>query len=162
MLKTRRKIDVQCRALLNKDWKEVAFLERTYERPVDVSWARGLISKKQVNAFVAEYDGQIVGWCLWKKEKTSIKLVRVVVMPSVQRRGVASQLIAKLKRRLDSEVRSIHVLVRETNAEAVSFFSSKEEYGGAGFLATGVSPNSQEAFDDEKHLDDWRFEYRLD
>ncbi len=80
-------------------------------------------------------------------------MVRLIVLPDFRRMRVAIQMIHDLKCRLTRKRPTIKARVREYNADAVSFFSSKE----CGFLGTGVAKGSLE----DEDVDDWAFEFRM-
>jgi ribosomal protein S18 acetylase RimI-like enzyme len=152
MFKTTLKVD--CRAVMDRDWKQIERIEETYDWPVPLELAQKLYRKKVINVFVAEYEGHIVGWCSWKlknDDSKSVFIVRLVVHEQFRRMSVGTQMVDMLKDGW-GKARPIHTLVRETNDDAIGFFCAN------GFLGRGVEPVSPESFDDEI-VDDYRFEY---
>ena len=82
---------------------------------------------------VAEHDDRVVGFMIYELHKTRIHVLNFAVAADYRRRGVGSQMIAKLTAKLSSQRRSRIVLeVRETNLAAQLFFREN------GFRAVSV------------------------
>ena len=155
------RVAVSCHPVLARHWRDIVELEKDYERPLDVRWVKKTVHDQRAYAFVAEFDGMVVGWCLWKRDDLGIELLHLVVDRRYRRMSVGRQIVDELKRRLTTKARRIVAMVRETNDEAIAFFSSKEEYGGIGFKGVGVVRFSREAYEDEPYVDDYQFEYTI-
>ncbi len=68
---------------------------------------------------VAEYEDRVVGFMIYELHKSRIHVLNFAVAEDCRRRGVGSQMIAKLAAKLSSQRRSRIVLeVRETNLAA--------------------------------------------
>ena len=82
---------------------------------------------------VAEHDDRVVGFMIYELHKTRIHVLNFAVADGYRRRGVGSQMIAKLIAKLSPQRRSRIVLeVRETNLAAQLFFREN------GFRAVSV------------------------
>ena len=82
---------------------------------------------------VAEYDDRVVGFMIYELQKTRIHVLNFAVVGEFQRRGVGSQMIAKLTAKLSLQRRNrILLSVRETNLPAQLFFREN------GFRAVSV------------------------
>jgi ribosomal protein S18 acetylase RimI-like enzyme len=154
------RISVSCHPTLNHHWAKISKLENDCERPVSVHWAKELCDSWDAYSLVAEYEGRVVGWAMWRRDQNALLLLRIAVHPDFRRRGVGRQLVEEIKRKLRGRVKVIRTLVRETNEDAVRFFTSKEGYGGLGFRGIGVSKGSTEALFNEI-VDDYKLEFNL-
>jgi ribosomal-protein-alanine N-acetyltransferase len=82
---------------------------------------------------VAEYDERVVGFMIYELHKNRIHVLNFAVEPSFRRKGVGSQMLAKLVGKLSTQRRNrIMLEVRETNLDAQLFFRSN------GFRAVSV------------------------
>ena len=82
---------------------------------------------------VAEHDDRVVGFMIYELHKARIHVLNFAVAADYRRRGVGSQMVAKLIAKLSSQRRSRVVLeVRETNLAAQLFFREN------GFRAVSV------------------------
>lgn len=76
--------------------------------------------------FIARIDGKIVGYCLYQQLYDQAEILRIGTHPNYQRRGIASQLLLTLKRRLiEAAVESILLEVRADNAAAISLYTQQ-------------------------------------
>lgn len=104
----------------------------------DLAWCRQdfieLLRKKSIIAMVAELPGEkVVGFMVYELLNTRINLLRVGVTPEHRRKGIGTELIAKLTGKLShNKRRKIAVEVRETNLPFQLFLRS------LGFLAVEV------------------------
>jgi ribosomal-protein-alanine N-acetyltransferase len=85
-------------------------------------------------AMVAEAgpEGRVVGFLLYQNHRGSIEILNVAVHDNVRRRGVATQLIDRLKAKLGPKRDRITLEISEQNLEGQLFFKAN------GFLATKV------------------------
>jgi len=82
---------------------------------------------------VAEHEERVVGFMIYELHKARIHVLNFAVAPPFRRKGVGSQMIAKLIGKLSTQRRSrIALEVRETNLDAQLFFRSN------GFRAVSV------------------------
>jgi ribosomal-protein-alanine N-acetyltransferase len=82
---------------------------------------------------VAEHDDHVVGFMIYELNKTRIQVLNFAVADRSRRRGVGTQMMAKLIGKLSSQRRSrITLEVRETNLPAQLFFRT------SGFRAVSV------------------------
>lgn len=85
--------------------------------------------------FVAEEDGQAIGYigCLFVADEGDI--TNVAVHPAHRRRGIAARLLdALLDAAADERIEAIHLEVRASNVPAIALYESR------GFRPDGVRP----------------------
>lgn len=101
---------------------------------------------------VAEMAEKVVGFMIYKKLRKRFHILKFAVIPSMRRKGVGSQMVAKLVSKIRIQRRNrITVAVRETNLIAQFFFYSQ------GFRAVKVLHNHYEDCSDDVYL----MRYRL-
>jgi ribosomal-protein-alanine N-acetyltransferase len=130
------------RGMLRFDMPRVIEIEAaSFDHP----WDEGELSRRRrakgAVSCVAESRGKVVGYCVYSSHRASIELVRLAVVadPNFRRRGIATQMINRLKTLLsDDGRRQIMLFVRETNLVAQMFFRSQ------GFLVYEDSDNRAE------------------
>jgi len=141
------------REMLHRDMPEVLGIEdESFEFPwLEEEFVRCLRQRNCVS-MVAEHEDRVVGFMIYELYKHRIDVLNFAVAADYCRRGVGSQMVAKLIAKLTPRRRSRIVLkVCETNLPAQQFFSA------AGFRATGVVPNfygNGEAAFEFKHVYD--------
>ena len=103
---------------------------------------------------VAEVDDRVVGFMIYELHKARIHVLNFAVVEDYRRRGVGSQMLAKLSAKLSLQRRCRIVLeVRETNLDAQLFFREN------GFRAVSVL-HDYYADTPEGRLFDGQFRYR--
>ena len=122
------------RWMLRRDIPEVLAIElESFDFPwLEEDFMRCL---RQTNCIgmVVEHYGKVVGFMVYELQKTQIHVLNFAVAKDYRRRGVGSQMIAKLTSKLSSQRRSRILLeVRETNLPAQLFFRSQ------GFRVVGI------------------------
>ena len=113
--------------MIRRDMPDVLQTEReNFEFPwVDEDFIRCLRQRNCIG-MVAEYDDRVVGFMIYELHKARIHVLNFAVAPAYQRRGVGSQMVAKLTAKLSSQRRSRILLeVREANLAAQLFFREK-------------------------------------
>jgi [ribosomal protein S18]-alanine N-acetyltransferase len=101
---------------------------------------------------IAEQGEKVVGVMVYELHKNRLHLLNFAVHPNCRRRGVGSQMVAKLVNKLANHRRNrITLEVRETNLPAQLFFRSR------GFRAVNVL---RRHYDDTRE-DAYRLCYRL-
>lgn len=111
-----------------------------------------MIRQRNCICLVAEVEDQVVAFLLYELHKNKIAIINFAVHPEWRRSGVGTQLIEKMKRKLDSYYRPVlSAVVREGNLPAQQFFRSM------GFLATAVLPG----YFSDSGEDAYRFEFYL-
>jgi [ribosomal protein S18]-alanine N-acetyltransferase len=120
----RQEVRVHVRWMIRRDMPEVLAIEaESFEFPwLDDDFIRCLRQRNCIG-MVAEHDDRVVGFMIYELHKTRIHVLNFAVAESERRRGVGTQLIAKLIGKLSTQRRSRIVLeVRETNLAAQLFF----------------------------------------
>lgn len=127
-------VRVQVRWMIRRDMPEVLDIEaESFEFPwLDDDFIRCLRQRNCIG-MVAEHDDRVVGFMIYELHKNRIHVLNFAVASEYRRRGVGSQMIAKLMAKLSPERRSRILLeVRETNLPAQLFFRE------SGFRAVSV------------------------
>ena len=122
---------VRVRWMIRRDMPYVMDIESgSFESPWSEEDFIRCLNQKNVIGMSAEYDDQIIGFVLYELSKTRIRLIRVAVDPDCRRRGIGTQIIAKLAGKLSPERRrKIELDVMESNLVGQVFFRE------CGFLA---------------------------
>jgi len=115
-------IKVNIRWMSRKDMKEVLKIENecfefawTEKEFMSNLWQRNCVG------WVAEYQGRIIGFMVYKNLKNKIHLLNIATLSEFRRQGVGTQLVAKLITKLGNQRRRIMLEVRETNLPAQLF-----------------------------------------
>jgi ribosomal-protein-alanine acetyltransferase len=142
----------QIRWLLNRDLPEVLVIEAASQRmPWDEATIKRCSREKHTIGMVATAGERVCGYFLFRLHANRIEILTMAVDPKLRRRGVGTQIIAKLKSKLSSRHRSrITLKVRETGLDAQLFFRSQ------GFQAIGTL----RAYFEDTGEDAIRFEYQ--
>lgn len=91
------------------------------------------LRQKNTIAYVAEFDGQVVGFIVFELHRDRLHILNIAVNQKFRRRRVGTQLIQQLVKKLSPVMRKeIRLDVRETNLPAQQFFRAR------GFKATKV------------------------
>jgi [ribosomal protein S18]-alanine N-acetyltransferase len=154
-MKTEQKqeVRVHIRWMIRRDMPEVGQIENwSFEFPwSDEDFVRCLKQRNCIG-MVAEHEDRVVGFMIYELHKTRIHVVNFAVAPAYQRRGVGSQMVAKLIAKLSSQRRTRIVLeVRETNLPAQLFFREN------GFRAVSVLKNFYEDTPEDAYLMQYRY-----
>jgi [ribosomal protein S18]-alanine N-acetyltransferase len=131
---TRQEVRVHIRWMIRRDMPEVMAIEAgSFEFPwLDDDFVRCLRQRNCIG-MVAEHEDRVVGFMIYELHKTRIHVLNFAVARDDRRRGVGSQMIAKLTAKLSTQRRSRVLLeVRETNLAAQLFFREN------GFRAVSV------------------------
>jgi len=130
----KQEVRVHIRWMIRRDMPEVLSIERdSFEFPwLEEDFFRCLRQRNCIG-MVAEHEDRVVGFMIYELHKTRIHVLNFAVANEHQRRGVGSQMVAKLIGKLSSQRRTRIVLeVRETNLPAQLFFREN------GFRAVSV------------------------
>lgn len=149
----KQEIRVQIRWMIRRDMPEVLDIEReNFEFPwIDEDFVRCLRQRNCIG-MVAERDDQIIGFMIYELHKARIHVLNFCVKPGYQRRGVGSQMLAKLIGKLSVPRRSRIILeVRETNLGAQLFFREN------GFRAINVLHAYYEDTPEDAYLMQYRY-----
>ncbi len=120
----KQEVRVHIRWMIGRDMAEVLAIEaESFEFPwLEEDFIR---REQQRNCIrmVAEHDERVVGFMIYELNKTRIQVLNFAVAVDYRRRGVGSQMVAKLIGKLTPQRRAqIMVDVRETNVAAQLFF----------------------------------------
>lgn len=130
----RQEVRVHIRWMIRRDMPEVLATEaESFEYPwCEEDFIRCLRQRNCIG-MVAEHEDRVVGFMIYELHKTRIHVLNFAVAEDHRRRGVGSQMIAKLIAKLSTQRRSRVMLeVRETNLAAQLFFREN------GFRAVSV------------------------
>ena len=145
-------IKVSIRWMLRRDMEEVLEIENEC---FEFAWVEDdfmrCLRQRNCIGMVAEYQGRVVGFMIYELLKTKIHLLNVATFSEFRRKGVGTQLVAKLIAKLGNQRRSrITLEVRETNLPAQVFLRS------LGFLAVDILRD----FYDETNEDAYQMVYK--
>lgn len=130
----RQEVRVHIRWMIRRDMPEVLAIEAG---GFEFSWCEDdfirCLRQRNCIGMVAEHEDQVAGFMIYELHKSRIHVLNFAVANDFRRRGVGSQMIAKLIAKLSSQRRSRLALeVRETNLAAQLFFREN------GFRAVSV------------------------
>ncbi|MGD0896793.1 MAG: ribosomal protein S18-alanine N-acetyltransferase [Thermoguttaceae bacterium] len=150
---TRQEVRVHIRWMIRRDMSDVLRIEQeNFEFPwVDDDFIRCLRQRNCIG-MVAEHDDRVVGFMIYELHKARIHVLNFCVDPAYQRRGVGSQMVARLIAKLSSQRRLRIVLeVRETNLPAQLFFREN------GFRAISVLHGYYDDTPEDAYLMQYRY-----
>ncbi len=116
--------EVQFRWMVRRDLPAVLEIER---QSFEYAWTEEdflrCLEQRNCVGTVVRVDDQIVGYMIYQMHKNRIHLLNFAVAPQWRRKGVGTQMIQRLKKRLVQQGRQrITLEVRETNLPAQLFF----------------------------------------
>ncbi len=144
---------VQLHWMIRAHLREVLAIEaESFEFPWNGDDFFCILSQRSTIGMAAEHDGRVAGFMIYELNKARIHVLNFAVAPQFRRRGVGSQMVAALVRKLSSGRRNrITLEIRETNLAAQLFFRSH------GFRAVAVLRGHY----DDTAEDAYRFVWRL-
>lgn len=130
----KQEVRVHIRWMIRRDMPEVLSIEANgFEFPWCEEDFIHCMRRRNCIGMVAEDDDRVVGFMIYELQKSRIHVLNFAVADDYRRRGVGSQMIAKLISKLSSQRRSRLILeIRETNLPAQLFFREN------GFRAVSV------------------------
>jgi [ribosomal protein S18]-alanine N-acetyltransferase len=130
----RQEVRVHIRWMIRRDMPTVLAIENEcFEFPWSEDDFIRILRQRNCIGMVAEYEDKVVGFMIYELHKARIHVLNFAVVGDSQRRGVGSQMVAKLIAKLSTQRRSRIILeVRETNLAAQLFFREN------GFRAVSV------------------------
>lgn len=145
---TRERLQVHIRWLIRRDLPEVLAIEQaSFEFPWGEREFADCLSRRNCVGMVAQYGQKIVGYMIYELGKSRIHLLNLAVAPNYRRKGIGSQMIAKLISKLTPEQREkIYLEVRESNLPAQLFFRAN------GFRAVSVLRNYYDDSPEDAYL----------
>jgi len=149
----KQEIRVHIRWMIRRDMPEVLAIEQaSFEFPwLEEDFIRCLRQRNCIG-MVAEHEDRVVGFMIYELTKTRIHVLNFATAPAWRRRGVGTQMIAKLVGKLSPQRRTrVTLEVRETNLPAQLFFRS------AGFRAVSVLREHYEDTPEDAYLMQYRY-----
>jgi ribosomal-protein-alanine N-acetyltransferase len=133
-LEQKQEVRVHIRWMIRRDMPEILAIEQeSFEFPWSEDDFIRCLRQRNCIGMVAECDDRVVGFMIYELTKTRIHVLNFAVAAAYRRRGVGSQMGAKLIGKLSSQRRTrITLEVRETNLAAQLFFRAN------GFRAVSV------------------------
>jgi len=120
----KQEVRVHIRWMIRRDMPEVLDIEEeSFEFPwLEEDFIRCLRQRNCIG-MVAEHEDRVVGFMIYELHKNRIHVLNFAVATDYRRRGVGSQMVAKLIAKLSAQRRTRIILeVRETNLPAQLFF----------------------------------------
>jgi ribosomal-protein-alanine N-acetyltransferase len=136
------------RWMIRRDMPEVLAIEgENFEFPwLEDDFVR-CFRQRNCIGMVAEHEDRVVGSMIYELQKTCIHVLNFAVANDYQRRGVGSQMIAKLIAKLSAQrCTRIRFKVRETNLSGQQFLRA------CGFRAVSVVRNCYEETSEDGYL----------
>lgn len=115
----------QIRWMIRRDLEQVIDIEQAcYELAwTEEDFLSCLRQRNNIGMVAEDEDGIIVGYMIYELEKNSLHVINFAVCPTEQRKGIGSEMVAKLKQKLRSQSRErIYLQLRESNLGAQLFF----------------------------------------
>lgn len=104
--------------------------------------------QQNTNSMVAEYQNAVLGFMFYEFHSTSIEILHFAVHPDFRRKGVGTQMVAKLLAKINRPLGKrefLSLTIRESNLDGQLFFRE------CGFQAVGVFRNYYEETDDSAY-----------
>ena len=149
----RQEVRVQIRWMIRRDMLDVLRIENeSFEFPwSDEDFIRCLKQRNCIG-MVAEHEDRVVGFMIYELHKTRIHVLNFAVDGQYRRRGVGSQMLAKLISKLSMQRRSRIILeIRETNLAAQLFFREN------GFRAVSILHSYYQDTPEDAYLMQFRY-----
>ncbi len=117
-------LTVHIRWIIRRDIPEVLDIEwHSFEFPWSEEDFVRCLGQRNCIGMVAEHDDRVVGYMIYELKGSSIHVLNFAVAAEYRRRGVGSQMVAKLITKLRAQGWTCIALeVRETNLPAQLFF----------------------------------------
>lgn len=133
---------VQLRWMTENDLDEVYEMEQNCSpAPWGALEFANVLMHSNFYGMVVEHRSQLIGYVIYEMLDESIRILNIAVLPEFRRKGVGSQMVARLACHLTRSIRKELTLnVRESNLSAQVFFRS------LGFKAVNIcrAANSKE------------------
>jgi ribosomal-protein-alanine N-acetyltransferase len=149
----KQEVRVHIRWMIRRDMAEVLETEdESFEFPWSEEDFIRCLRQRNCIGMVAEHENRVVGFMIYELHKNRIHVLNFAVAADYRRRGVGSQMVAKLIAKLSSQRRSrIMLEVRETNLPAQLFFREN------GFRAVSVLRDYYEDTPEDAYLMQYRY-----
>jgi ribosomal-protein-alanine N-acetyltransferase len=138
---------VHIRWMIRRDMPEVLQAEQS---SFEFAWTEEdflrCLRQRNCIGMVAECGEKVVGFMIYELHKAKLHILNFAVHPDFRRRGVGSQMVAKLVSKLSSHRRTrITLEVRETNLAAQLFFRA-QDFKAVRVLRTYYEDSGEDAF----------------
>lgn len=149
----RQEVRFHIRWMIRRDMPEVLKIEsECFEFPWSEDDFIRCLRQRNCIGMVAEHDDRVVGFMIYELDKTRLHVLNFAVAAGFRRRGVGTQMVAKLVGKLSTQRRTrITLEVRETNLAAQLFFRS------SGFRAVRVLREFYEDTPEDAYLMQYRY-----
>lgn len=149
----KQEVRVHIRWMIRRDMPEILAIEQeSFEFPWSEDDFIRCLRQRNCIGMVAEHDDRVVGFMIYELTKNRIQVLNFATSDEYRRRGVGTQMIAKLIGKLSSQRRTrITLEVRETNLPAQLFFRAN------GFRAVSVLRSFYEDTPEDAYLMQYRF-----
>ena len=151
-MRSQQKTCVHVRWMIRRDMAEVLAIEgESFDFPwLNEDFIRCLLQRNRIG-MVAEHDDRVVGFVIYELSKARFQILNFATDPEFHRRGVGTQMVARLIGKLSAGCRTrVAIEIRETNLPAQLFFHK------SGFRAVSVLRDHYE----DTPEDAYRMEYR--
>ena len=151
--KQKQQLRVHIRWMIRRDMAEVLDIESEgFEYPWSEEDFIRCLRQRNCIGMVAEHDDKVVGFMIYELHKSRLHILNFAVAAEYRRRGVGSQMIAKLVAKLSNQRRTRILLeVRETNLDAQLFFRNSS------FRAVSVLRDFYEDTTEDAYLMQFRY-----
>ncbi len=142
------------RWMIRRDMPEVLAGE---QQSFEFAWAEEdflrCLRQRNCIGMVAEQGERVVGFMIYELHKIKLHVLNFAVHPSYRRRGVGTQMVAKLISKLSGHRRTrITLEVRETNLAAQLFFR-RQDFKAMRVLRGYYEDSGEDAFQMDYRLD---------
>ena len=155
MPKTRT--DIQMRWTIRSDMPKVLEIERlSFPNPYTEQEFIQLLKQRDFIGQVAEIDKTVVGFVIYQLAKGVLRIVDIAVHSDYRHQGIGTQIIDKMKSKLQIGRRSLMTAdVRETNLAAQLFFRSQ------GLKALAILENTYTDTDEDAYVMAYNLEAKI-
>lgn len=149
----KQEVRVHIRWMIRRDMPEILAIEQeSFEFPWSEDDFIRCLRQRNCIGMVAEHDDRVVGFMIYELTKNRIQVLNFATAAEYRRRGVGTQMIAKLIGKLSAQRRTrVTLEVRETNLPAQLFFRTN------GFRAVSVLRSFYEDTPEDAYLMQYRF-----
>ncbi len=135
-MQIKERLNVHCRWLIRRDMPELNAIEATLPEPLLEADLLDALRNRNVIGMVAEIGDRVLGYMVYEMHKAKLEIFRLAVHPDYRRRGVGSQMVAKMVSKLSSHRRQrLGAMVPETSLDMLLLLKAN------GMLATRVHRN---------------------
>lgn len=151
----KQQVRVHIRWMIRRDMPEVLAIEaESFEFP----WPKGefvrCLRGRNVVCIVVEIEDKVVGYMIYELHKKRIVLLNFAIAEDRRRRGIGTQMMDRIKRKLSFQRRSsVSAEVRERNLDGQLFLKVN------GFRAVSVLKDNYEETDEDAYLMQHRFKF---